>query len=153
MEWLNTHIEYWHWIVLGLVLAGIEIFAPSFFMLWLGISAILVGLIMSVTEISFTLQVFIWAAASFTCLLAWFKFISPMMKDKSLSGMSKEAILGQEGTVLHHSMETNRGMMRFPAPILGNDEWNIISDDELTGGDRVVVKDVVGNSLSVKKKK
>jgi len=152
MEWLNTHIEYWHWIVFGLVLAGLEIFAPSFFMLWLGVSAIAVGLIMSITEISVTSQVLIWAGLSFSCLVAWFKFVSPMMKNKTLSGMSKEAIIGQEGTVLNHSNESHRGKMRFPAPIVGNDEWSIISDDELTGGDRVVVKDVVGNALSVKKK-
>ena len=44
-----------------------------------------------------------------------------------------------------------RGKLRFPAPVLGADEWIIISTDELSVGDRVTVVDVSGNSLIVKK--
>ena len=32
-------LEFWHWLVLGVVLAIIEVFAPGAFFLWLGISA------------------------------------------------------------------------------------------------------------------
>jgi len=42
-------------------------------------------------------------------------------------------------------------MLRFPAPLLGSDEWLIISQDDLTAGDRVSVIDLSGNSLIVKK--
>ena len=45
VEWLDANILYWHWIVFGILLAGAEIFAPSFFLLWLGVSGVLVGLI------------------------------------------------------------------------------------------------------------
>ena len=45
MEWLDSNIAYWHWVVFGFLLAALEIFVPSFYMLWLGISAVAVGLL------------------------------------------------------------------------------------------------------------
>ena len=44
-----------------------------------------------------------------------------------------------------------RGTVRFPAPLLGSDEWLIMSQDSLAIGDRVTVKDVSGNSLIVER--
>ena len=35
--------DFWGWWILGILLAVIEIFAPSSFFLWLGAAAILVG--------------------------------------------------------------------------------------------------------------
>ena len=151
MEWLNANIEYWHWIVLGLILCGFEMIMPSFFMLWLGVSALVVGILVTLVDISFTSQLFIWTALSFACLVTWFKFISPRMKDKTLSGMGREALLGQNGTIIEHNTVTFRGRMKFPAPLLGSDEWDIISQDELKPGDRVQVVDLKGNALLVKK--
>ncbi len=152
MEWLNSHVAYWHWIVLGLVLASLEIFVPSFVILWFGVSAIVVGLLLLMTGISVTAQVLIWAVLSFLCVAAWHKLVSPRMKDKTLAGLSREAILGKVGTVLEYSVEQGRGTMRFPAPVLGNDEWEILSHDALQSGDRVTVKDVSGNTLIVQLK-
>jgi hypothetical protein len=35
----------WNWLILAVVLMGIETFAPGVFMLWLGIAALIVGLL------------------------------------------------------------------------------------------------------------
>lgn len=150
MEWLNSTIEYWHWIVFGLALAALEIFAPSFFMIWLGVSAIVVGLLTWILPLSFAAELLIWGALSLGCLMLWFKFISPRMKDATKSGMAKEALLGQVGTVLEYNSSFSRGTLRFPAPLLGEDEWRFISQDNLSSGDKVVVTDTSGNDLIVK---
>ena len=42
---LDYIIEYWHWIVLGIVLMLSEIFIGSFFILWFGAAAVVVGLL------------------------------------------------------------------------------------------------------------
>ena len=109
IEWLDTHIVYWHWVVFGLLLAATEIFVPAFFMLWLGVSAIVVGVILSVVSISFSTQLLIWIILSITCLMVWFKYISPMMNNKSLSGMAMEKLLGNEGTVVDYNNVAYRG--------------------------------------------
>ena len=150
MEWLNEHIAYWHWIVFGIALAAIEIFVPSFFMLWLGASAIVVGLITWFLPISFVVQMLIWGVLSIICLVGWFKFVSPKMKDVSNSGMAKEAMFGKVGTVLEFNSELSRGKLRFPAPLMGEDEWRFIFEGNLSPGDKVTVSDISGNDLIVK---
>jgi membrane protein implicated in regulation of membrane protease activity len=81
----------------------------------------------------------------------WFKYLKPLSIDRTKAGLSREAIVGEVGQVISVPVENRRGRMRFPAPILGNDEWQIISNESLSEGDRVRVKDVSGNSLVVEK--
>lgn len=150
-EWLDSHVLYWHWVVAGLVLMALEMFMPAFFMLWLGISAVVVGLVMLLTDMAFTTQILLWTVLSIVCLVAWFRFLSPIMKTKSLSGMALESMIGKAGTVLEYSSTTARGRMRFSAPLLGNDEWEVICEHVLVPGDRVQVIELSGNSLVVKK--
>ena len=152
VEWLNTYAAYWHWIVFGLMLAGLEIFAPGFVIIWFGAAAIIVGLLLLVVKLTFTLQLLLWAVLSVALLALWHWLVSPRMRDKTLAGLSREAILGKVGTVLEYSSEYGRGSLRFPAPVLGNDEWEILSEDPLNSGDRVIVKDVSGNTLVVRLK-
>lgn len=149
MEWLNGHIEYWHWLVLGLLLVVSEIFVPSFVMLWFGASAIAVGLILAAVEISVPWQLLIWAVLSMVDLFVWFKFVHPRMKDKTLSGMSREQLIGQEGLVIKAGQD-GHGTVRFSVPVLGNDEWNFICRGMVAVGDRVCVEELSGNAVIVK---
>ncbi|OZG72288.1 hypothetical protein BTA51_16240 [Hahella sp. CCB-MM4] len=149
VEWLNANIAYWHWIVLGILLAGLEIFVPSFVILWFGVAGIAVGLLMVLFPIGVTAQLFIWGGLSVLLLVLWHKLVSPRMENRTLAGLSREAIIGQVGTVLEYSSARSRGNLRFPAPILGNDEWEFIFDGELRSGDRVMVTEVSGNALIV----
>lgn len=152
VEWLNAHAAYWHWIVFGLFLIGLEIFAPSFVVIWFGAAAIIIGLLLLMVKVSFALQLLFWATLSVSLLVLWHWQVSPRMRDKTMAGLSREAILGKVGTVLEYSTEYGRGSLRFPAPVLGNDEWEILSEDSLTSGDRVIVKEVSGNTLVVRLK-
>jgi len=152
IDWLNAHMAYWHWIVFGLLLACLEMFVPNFVMLWFGASAITVGLLMLLADFSVTLQLLLWVLLSVTFLGLWHKLVSPRMQDKTTAGLSREAIVGKVGTVLEYSLQQSRGNLRFPAPVLGNDEWEILSEDTLKSGDRVVVSDLSGNTLVVRLK-
>ena len=149
---MEFEILYWHWIVLGLVLMISEIFLTTFFILWFGAAAVLIGaLVFLLPDLSVNWQIFIWTALSIAMAWAWFKFIKPLSIDRTQAGLSREAIIGQVGQVLSPPNGELKGKLRFPAPILGSDEWEIISQDQLTIGDRVQVVDVSGNSLIVNK--
>jgi inner membrane protein len=149
----NTfEILYWHWMVLGMLLMLSEIVFTSFFVLWFGAAAIVIGVLLYLFPgISLTWQIFIWTLLSSALAWGWFKYLKPLSIDKTKAGLSAEAIVGQIGQVLSPPNGDHRGKMRFPAPILGNDEWLIISQDQLAIGDRVIVKSVSGNSLIVSK--
>ena len=144
--------EYWQWIVFGIVLMLSEIFIGSFFIVWFGAAAVVVGLlVLPLPNMSGTAQLVIWAISSTSFALAWFKLIKPLNIDKTKAGLSKEALLGEVGQVLQVPSGDKRGKVRFPAPVLGSDEWLIISHEAVSIGDRVSVVDLSGNALIVKK--
>ncbi len=143
---------YWHWIIFGFVLLLSEIFLTSFFVLWFGVAAIVIGgCLFFFPQFPLNWQIFIWGLLSTLLAIGWFKYLKPLSIDKTKAGLSREAILGEIGQVLTPPKGDRRGMLRFPAPVLGSDEWQIIAQDELAIGDRVTVTDVSGNSLIVKK--
>jgi membrane protein implicated in regulation of membrane protease activity len=145
-------VLYWHWIVLGITLMISEILLTSFFILWFGAAAILIGIALYFfPDISLTYQILSWVILSSALAWAWFKYLKPLSIDKTTAGLSAEAIMGEIGQVLSPPNGERRGKLRFPAPILGSDEWLFISEDELEIGDRVIVQNVSGNSLMVKK--
>ena len=143
-------LVYWHWIVLGIVLMLAEIFIGSFFIFWFGAAAVVVGLSLTIApSISAPTQLIFWALLSLVFGVGWFRFLKPLSKDVTKAGLSREALIGEIGQVLSVPNGDKRGMVRFPAPLLGSDEWLIMSQDSLSIGDRVSVKDVSGNSLIV----
>ena len=153
LDWLNTHIAYWHWLIFGLSLALAEIMLVSFVALWFGVSAIIVGLLLWLMPFSFTLQLMLWIILSIIIIFSWFKWVSPHFKNKTFSGMAREGMIGQIGTVIeYNSVHEGRGTLRFPAPILGNDEWQFICTDIVGLGDRVIVREFSGNTLIVSAK-
>ena len=144
--------DYWQWIVFGIALMLSEIFIGSFFIVWFGAAAVVVGLlVLPLPNMSGTAQLVIWAISSASFALAWFKLIKPLNIDKTKAGLSKEALLGEVGQVLQVPSGDKRGKVRFPAPVLGSDEWLIISHEAVSIGDRVSVVDLSGNALIVKK--
>ncbi|MEJ2694631.1 MAG: NfeD family protein [Candidatus Thiodiazotropha sp.] len=149
---MSFEILYWHWVVFGVLLVLSEIVLTSFFILWFGVAAIIIGAVLYFAPgLSLSWQIFIWTLLSSLLAVVWFKYLKPLSIDRTKAGLSREAILGEVGQVISAPGEERRGRMRFPAPILGADEWMIISSEKLAEGDRVRVKDVSGNSLLVEK--
>lgn len=73
-EWLE-HIVFWHWWILAGVLLILELTAPAFFFLWLGIAAAAVGLILLVfPNIPIETQLVLFGIASIVAVMAWRKY-------------------------------------------------------------------------------
>jgi inner membrane protein len=145
-------IQPWHWIVFGIALMVSEIFFVSFFILWFGAAAVIVGAaLFFVPALSMTWQILLWTVLSAVLAWGWFRYLKPLSIDRTTAGLSKEAITGEIGQVLVVPTAEKRGKLRFPAPVLGADEWIIISEERLELGDRVRVVDISGNSLIVNK--
>ncbi len=150
---MKLQIFYWYWIVFGMVLMIAEIFMPSFTIFWFGSGAIIVGgFLFIVPDLPFSWQLFIWAVASCLFTFLWFKFLRPLMSDRTKAGISREAILGESGLVIKIPAAKKHGIVRFTTPLLGSDEWPFICDDAVAPGDRVFVKDISGNTLIVEKR-
>lgn len=147
---MEIHIYYWYWIVFGISLMLSEIFIGSFFIFWFGASATAVGvLLILIPQLSLTTQLISWTILSLVFTVAWFKLFKPLSIDKTKAGLSREALIGEVGQIISTPTSEKNGIVRFPVPLLGANEWEVISQEELTVGDRVKVTEVSGNSLIV----
>lgn len=145
------NIQPWHWLVLGALLLIGEMLAPTFWLLWFGAAALVLALLTWIIPMSLAVQVILWLILSTIALIAWFKFIQPMAKDKTRAGLGGAAIIGEVGMIIRAPIDGERGRIRFSVPQLGSDEWTCRSSDELSVGDRAKIIDISGNELVVSK--
>ena len=143
-------LQYWHWLVFGMILIIAEVFIPSFTIFWFGLGGLMVGgLLWIAPSLGLTAQLLLWGVFSALLTAFWFLVMKPRMVDKTRAGMSREALLGETGQVIRAPDGERRGMVRFSKPLLGSDEWTFICDDPVHVGDRVQIRDVSGNTLVV----
>lgn len=141
-------ISWWHWLVTGLVLIGLELVIPSFTIIWFGLGAVLVGIILAIFPgLSIAGQILSWTVLSAGLTLAWFRFFKP--RTRTVSGSSKDAVVDERGLVIVGAATFEKGRVRFQLPVLGADEWPCMADEPLEIGDRIRVVDVEGHLLKV----
>jgi membrane protein implicated in regulation of membrane protease activity len=144
-----SEILWWHWIVLGIALMLAELAVPAFFLVWFGLGAVIVGVIVFLAPgTALAWQVILWTAASLAFVLLWFRIFKPGMH-KTLVGMSKGTLIGEVGLVVRDIRPFDKGQIRFQKPILGAEIWESIADEEIKVGERIKVVDVEGNILKV----
>jgi membrane protein implicated in regulation of membrane protease activity len=73
MSWIVS-LGHWNWFVAAAVLFLIEILAPGSFMLWLGLSAILVGAISIAIDWSWQAQLIVFAVFAVAFVPVWRHF-------------------------------------------------------------------------------
>ncbi len=149
---MDITVAYWHWLVLGMILIMAELFVPSFTLFWFGLGGLVVaGWMLLFADIGVVWQLFIWAISSCMFAFLWFRFIRPLMADRTKAGIAREAAIGETGQVIRQPASGRRGMVRFATPLLGSEEWPFICEDPVVIGDRVSVADFSGNALIVNK--
>lgn len=143
-------ILYWHWLVFGMILVLLELLVPSFTIFWFGLGGLVVGLLLLLfADMPFVWQILLWVGASVGFTFFWFKVMKPRMKDETKAGISREAVLGETAMVVRKPLDGRRGELRFAVPILGSDTWSFICGEEVEVGDRVIVRDISGNTMIV----
>src|SRR5262249_58782189 len=61
----------WNWFIAGGILLGLELMVPGAFMLWLGLSALIVGVISLFIDWPWQAQVVTFAVCSLASIPAW----------------------------------------------------------------------------------
>lgn len=140
---------WWHWVVLGIVLMLLELAVPAFFLVWFGLGAVIVGLLLvAFPFIPLAFQILAWTACSLLFVWLWFKVFKPNMY-KSRVGMARGSLIGEVGLVTRDVRPYEKGQLRFQKPILGDEVWECVADEEIRVGERVRVLEVEGNTLKV----
>ncbi|MGE8063870.1 NfeD family protein [Pseudomonas sp. NPDC089569] len=140
-------MQWWYWVVLGFALAALEIFTMSFFVLWFGIGAVLVGLLCWASpELTLANQLLAWTVLSTLLVVFWFKVINKRGPD---TRWTAEDVIGQIGLLTSPVSEFVKGRVRFQKPILGSEEWVCVSNSEIPSGERVRIVSVEGNTVRI----
>ncbi len=143
--------EWWMWIVGGITLIIAELAIPAFFVIWFGLGALLVGLLMLLfPELSATAQVATWTLASLALVILWFKVFKQSFQ-KTRIGTADGEVIGEVGLLVGAVAPFTRGKVRFQRPLLGSEEWVCIADAAIAAGERVRVVAVEGSFLKVSK--
>ncbi|HOL63875.1 MAG TPA: NfeD family protein [Accumulibacter sp.] len=142
--------EWWHWIVFGVVLTTAELIIPALFMIWFGLAAAVVGIVLLLAPaLSFASQIFLWAGLSSLLVLFWFRYLKP--RTVSTVGSSTAHVVGEVGILVSGLDPHNRGQVRFQKPLLGADCWECYADSIIAAGERVRVVAIEGNFVKVEK--
>ncbi|MDP3137462.1 MAG: hypothetical protein Q8N17_14165, partial [Burkholderiaceae bacterium] len=120
--------EWWTWIVGGIFLMLVELVITSFYIIWFGLGALLVGLLMLfMPDITLTAQIAVWTLASLVMVVLWFR-VFKQSRHKTLVGTSEGEVMGEIGLLVGAVAPFERGKVRFQRPLLGSDEWVCLAD-------------------------
>ncbi len=144
-------ILWWHWIVLGIVLMLARARGA-------GVLPDLVrrgGRRQSALQWSrfprfpFAWQIVAWTAGSLALRLALVQDIQAGHATRPASACPRARRSARSALVIRDIRPYDRGQIRFQKPMLGDDVWESIADEEIKVGERVKVLDVEGNILKV----
>ncbi|MES2751061.1 MAG: NfeD family protein [Pseudomonadota bacterium] len=134
----------WNWLIVGVVLMGIETFAPGVFMLWLGLAALIVGLLTFGIVWSWQAQIIAFAALSIAMVPLWRYYSGRNAKptDKPFLNKRAEGLIGRVFT-LEKPIVDGVGTVKIDDTI-----WRV-SGPDAPAGSRVKIVHADGASLQV----
>jgi inner membrane protein len=143
---LNETVLWWHWIVFGIILLILEMSTGTFFMLGLGVAAIIVGIIDTTMDTSFTIELSIWMVLSIAAIAAWFKWFRELpITDSGQSNYRLDTL----GIVMEDIQPHSRGKVTFDTPVLGNTTWHATAKVDINKGTRVQIVQINGQLIEV----
>lgn len=147
MNELFGPIEFWHWWIVGVALAAIEIAVPSFVFLWLGIAAVVAGMALFVfPAMSIEIQLLIFAVVSVVSVGAQRAYLRrrPIETDDPTLNRRAERYIGRTFT-LDSAIRNGRGKVRVADSV-----WRVTGAD-MEAGVAVRVTGVDGITLVVER--
>lgn len=137
----------WTWLIIAVVLLVLELVAPALFFLWLGVAALVVGVISFFFEWSWEWQVGTFATLSVigVVLSRYFFAGKKSETDRPLLNKRSKQLIGRTFT-LAGPMQNGRGRAR-----VGDSTWAVEAPDasDAADGARVKVRDARDNVLLV----
>ena len=146
LSWFGT-LGGWAWVVLGLVLIGGEMLAPGVFLIWLGLAALVTGVVVGASGIGWQSAALLFAALCVVSVLAGRVLTRRRGEEPdAASGLNDRGrqLIGRVFR-LEATMTGGEGRIR-----VGDSSWRITGPELLAGSEVKVVR-VEGATLVVEK--
>jgi len=139
-----AELGVWDWFIAGGLLLVLEVLAPGVFMLWLGLAALLVGIISLFVDWSWQAQFIAFAVFSVLAIPLWRRLATGVGEktDQPFLNRRAEALVGRIFT-LEKPIVDGSGTIGIDDTV-----WRITGSD-IPAGSRVKVTRVDGTALHV----
>ncbi len=127
--WLES-LTYWHWFGFGMLLLVAELIGAAGFLLWTGISALVVGLLLTLfPQIEWRWQLFAFAILTLASLFLWWRHLQRHIdkSDDPLLNHKAKQFIGRR-TVLVTPISQGRGKIK-----LDDSQWLVSGPDAPEG--------------------
>ena len=141
-------MEFWHWLILGMLLMALEILAPAMILMWFGFGAVVAGgALWLFPSLSLGVQILIFALVSLVSVFAWRKSRfreenvhsdTPELNNRLHSHIGKTFVLTK-------AIINGHGTIR-----VGDSAWRVMGNDA-PSGTQVRVTGVDGVIFTVEK--
>jgi inner membrane protein len=144
VDWLNGLEAHWVWLTIGVLLAGLEMLVPGVYLIWLGIAAIITGVLTGLLHLSLPVQVIDFVFLSLIVAFSARRFLSdsPIHSADPLMNRRVARMVGQTAVVVQ-AIEHGSGRVHY-----GDSEW-IASGPDVAVGERVRITGADGATLLV----
>jgi inner membrane protein len=134
----------WNWLIFGIILMALELIAPGVFLFWLGLAALLVGLASFGFDLSWQVQILMFAVFAAAAVPVWRHLARNHGGDGGSPFLNKraDALIGRVFT-LEKPIVDGTGTVRIDDTI-----WRIAGPDA-PAGSRVRIVQADGASLTV----
>ena len=134
----------WTWIIAGVVLLALELAVPGAFMMWLGIAAVLVGVLSFLVDWSWQWQCIAFAVFAAASVPLWRRFALKVAPESEAPLLNRrtEALIGRVFT-LEKPIVDGVGTVRIDDTI-----WRVRGPDR-PAGSRVKITQADGANLAV----
>ena len=142
-------VSFWHWLAFGVLVMLVEVLVPGVIFLWLGIAAVITGLLLAaIPSMSWEVQAVLFAVLSVVAIFIGRRIVSTRQAPTDHPTLNKR---GRTLLGTHHILDTatasGRGRIR-----VGDTVWLFAvrpEGQELAEGTRVTVVDADGTTLIV----
>ena len=141
----SEYMNHWAWLSLGVFFIIVELIVPGTMVMWLGIAAIALGLIVAVAPISWEWQIFLFSVISVGSILFWRARIRshPQQSENPTLNKKSNQLVGTQH-YLSSAIINGRGKINI------NDSLWAVTGPDLPDGTKVEVTNVNGVRLDVK---
>jgi membrane protein implicated in regulation of membrane protease activity len=144
MDWFGGLEAHWVWLTIGVLLAGLEMLVPGVYLVWLGIAAIVTGVLTGLLHLSLPVQVIDFVFLSLIIAFSARRFLSesPIRSADPLMNRRGARMVGQSAVVVQ-AIEHGSGRVH-----IGDSEW-IARGPDVAVGERVRITGSDGATLLV----
>jgi inner membrane protein len=145
MNGIFVTLGTWNWLIFGVIMMALELFAPGVFLFWLGLAALLTGLISFAYAPSWQVQILMFAVFAVLAVPVWRRLArsnTAVSVSNPFLNKRTDALVGRVFT-LEKPIVDGAGTVRIDDTV-----WRIAGPDA-PAGSRVKIVQADGASLTV----